>query len=65
MTDTRAPVQWCTYPGDARGILTDGPKGPNTLGEMLYPVAAEYDPETGKTRVGWSYIAPVTETPGG
>ena len=54
----RKPVRWATYNGDQRGILTDGAKGPNTLGELLWPVTADYDAETNKTRVGFSYIAP-------
>lgn len=37
------------------------PKGPNTIGEALWPVTADYDPETNKTRVGFSYIAPPDE----
>lgn len=54
--DERRAVRWATYRGDCRGILTEGPKGPNTIGELLYPVTAEFDGE--KTRVGFSYIAP-------
>lgn len=54
----RKPVQFATYNGDVRSILNDGGKGPNTLGEWLYPVTAEYDAETKKTRVGFSFIAP-------
>ena len=51
----RMPVRWATYPGDCRGILNEGPKGPNTIGELLWPVVAEFDGE--RTRVGFSYIA--------
>lgn len=58
MSDTRQPVQFATYNGDVRTILTEGGKGPNTIGEMLYPVTAEYDSVADKTRVGFSYIAP-------
>jgi hypothetical protein len=54
----RKPVQFATYKGDVRSILADGRKGPNTIGEWLYPVTADYDPETNRTRVGFSYIAP-------
>ena len=54
----REPVRWATYPGDCRPILTEGPKGPNTMGEPLWPVTAEYDASRGVTRVGFSYIAP-------
>lgn len=56
--DTRQPTGWATYNGDTRGILTEGPKGPNTLGEALWPVTADYDPKTDKTRVGFSLVAP-------
>ena len=66
MTDiaAREPVQFANYRGRLTNILTDGPKGPNTLGELLYPVTADYDPETNKTRVGFSYIAPPTNPNG-
>lgn len=37
--------------------------GPNTLRELLHPVTAIYDPETDRTRVGLSYLAPTTRTP--
>lgn len=53
------PVCFLNYPGDvSETILKEGPKGPSTMNELLYPVTAEYDPETDKTRVGLSYIAP-------
>lgn len=54
----RVPVVFCTYPGDQRQILDQGPKGPNTIGEWLWPVEAVYDEKSKKTRVGWSFIAP-------
>lgn len=59
----RLPVQFATYPRDCTGILLDGPKGPNTLTELLYPVTAEYDAESDTTRVGFSYIAPPDPDP--
>lgn len=52
------PVCFMNYPGDTRGILTEGPKGPDTIGQMLYPVTAEHDEQNNTTRVGFSYIAP-------
>lgn len=55
---SREAVRWANYPGDARGILTEGPKGPTTMGEAMWPVTAEYDAEADKTRVGFSYVAP-------
>lgn len=54
----RKPIGFATYNGDCRGILNEGPKGPNDMGELMWPVTAEYDAETNKTRVGFSLIAP-------
>lgn len=54
------PVRFLNYPGDARGILDEGAKGPSTMNELLYPVTAEYDEKADTTRVGFSYIAPAT-----
>lgn len=56
-TVERKPVRWATYRGDCTGILSEGPKGPNTMGELLWPVSATYDPESRTTRVGFSYVA--------
>lgn len=58
---TRKPVRFATYNGDMTGILTEGVKGPNVMGEPLYPVTAEYDAVSDKTRVGFSFIAPGPE----
>ena len=60
MSDTRKPTSFLNYKGDVRGILRDTNLrlGPNVLGEWLYPVTAEYDAETNRTRVGVSLIAP-------
>lgn len=60
MSDTRQATGWANYPGDCRGILTEGPKGPNYMGEVVWPVTAEYDAETDRTRVGFSLQAPVS-----
>lgn len=59
-TTTGHPIahEYANYPGDARGILREGPKGPNTTGELMWPVSAAYDPETSKTRVGFSVVPP-------
>ena len=54
----REAVRWATYPGDVRHILTEGPFGPTTLGEAVWPVTADYDDAAHKTRVGFSYLAP-------
>lgn len=56
-TVTRKPLFWCTYTGDVTNGVRE-PAGPNTMGELLWPVVASYDPESGKTRVGWSLIPP-------
>lgn len=62
----RLPVRFATYPAlIPSSILTEGPKGPNTLGEHMYPVTSEQCDEshcaTGCTRVGFSYLAPPVE----
>lgn len=54
----RKPIGFATYNGDVRGILNEGPKGPNYMGELMWPVTAEYDAATDKTRVGFSLLAP-------
>jgi hypothetical protein len=58
----RKPIRWCTYPGEITLDQVEPARCPNTLNELLYPVTATYDPDTNKTRVGWSYIAPPKET---
>lgn len=58
----RKPIGHMTYPGDATGILTEGAKGPNHMGESMWPVTAVHDPETDTTRVGFSLIPPATVT---
>ena len=57
----RRPTGFATYRGDVRGILNEGPKGPNYMGELMWPVTADYDAETNRTRVGFSLVAPETE----
>lgn len=58
----RQPTGWANYRGDCRGILAEGPKGPNYMGELMWPVTAEYDAETDRTRVGFSLQAPAEVT---
>lgn len=58
MNDVRKPTRWLNYRGDQRQILDDGPKGPNTYGELLYPVTADYNQGTNRTRVGFTLFAP-------
>jgi hypothetical protein len=55
MTAMPVPVRFATYPGNCTHIIGEV-KGPNTLGEVLRAVTAEHDPETDKTRVGFSYL---------
>ena len=53
------PTCWLNYRGDRRGAsFPGGVVGPTTGGELLYPVDAEYHPETDMTRVGFSRIVP-------
>jgi hypothetical protein len=55
----RKPVTHLNYRGDLTATFdTDIAYGPNTLGELLYPVTVEYDAEVDQTRVGFSFIAP-------
>lgn len=51
-----APVRFATYPGDQTAQIVGEVKGPNTLGEALRAVTADYDAETNTTRVGFSYL---------
>jgi hypothetical protein len=53
----REPVRWLNYRGRVE-IDQTSPMGPTTMGEYLWPVVAEYDAETDRTRVGLSYVAP-------
>lgn len=34
------------------------PMGPNYMGEPMWPVSAEYDPASQKTRVGFTLVPP-------
>lgn len=56
--DVRQPTGFANFRGDQRQILGEGAKGPSYTGEYLWPVTAEYDPETDRTRVGFSLIPP-------
>lgn len=49
-----AASRYATYPGDTTHIIGEV-KGPNTWGERLTAVTAEYDATTDKTRVGFAY----------
>jgi hypothetical protein len=48
------PTRFATYPGDVTHIIGEV-KGPNLLGERLTAITAEYDAETNKTRVGFTF----------
>lgn len=51
---TAAAARFATYPGDTTHIIGEV-KGPNTWGEHLTAVTADYNPETNSTRVGFNY----------
>jgi len=55
MTTTATPVRFATYPGDCRHMIGEV-KGPNTLGEALRVVTADYDAATDTTRAGFAYF---------
>jgi hypothetical protein len=62
MTDTRKPTGHANYPGNvtaaiARDIESGRPFGPSYMGEQMWPVTATYDPETDRTRVGFSLVS--------
>jgi hypothetical protein len=48
------PTRWANYPGNVVDSVGDV-KGPNTLGEWLTAVGADYDPATDVTRVGFAF----------
>lgn len=59
----RSPIGFANYPGDvveaiALDAIDGRPFGPNYMGERMWPVTADYDPTTDKTRVGFSLMAP-------
>lgn len=58
MSDTRQPIGWATYPGDARNIVNERAKGPNYMGELMWAVTADYDAEANTTRVGFTLLPP-------
>lgn len=55
----RLPIGHITYPNDHTHLAgREEPMGPNYMGEHMWPVTADYDPETNRTRVGFSLIQP-------
>lgn len=51
---TRKPARFLNYPGNVTHIVGEV-KGPNTFGEHLTAVTAEYDAGSNSTRVGFAY----------
>jgi len=51
MTEYQEPTRWLNYNGDRRGMRNV--VGPDTVGDYLRPIEAEYDAETDRTRVGF------------
>lgn len=64
--EQRQPVCYLNYNRDVVAAIADmieggtAAFGPSTMGEAVWPVEAEFDPKTGRTRVGLSYVAPAT-----
>ena len=56
----QTPFGVMAFPNGMLGPVATG-RGPNTIREYLWPVRAEYDDETDRTRVSWSYVAPAIE----
>lgn len=58
----RAAIGHANYHGDVRNTFDvetfDGAKGPNYMGEIMFPVSMEYDEETDMTKVGYSLMPP-------
>jgi hypothetical protein len=48
------PVRWLNYTADVREMVGQV-VGPNTLGEYMTAVTADYDEATGHTRVGFVF----------
>lgn len=59
--DERKPVAgYLNYKGTINTPIPYAPKGPNTMGELLWPVTLDVIEKDGETysRVGFSYTAP-------
>jgi hypothetical protein len=62
-TDDRVPVAWANYspaalPAIQADIAAGRAMGPSYMGEVVWPITAHHDPDTGMTRVGFSYQGP-------
>lgn len=63
MSDLRKPTVFLNYSGDvADSFDMERPYGPNLMGELLYPLTTEYDKQSDRTRVGFSFVAPAEVT---
>jgi hypothetical protein len=60
LSEKRRAQTYLNYKGkiDLRTIQLEGPKGPNTVREMQWPVSVEYDEESDTSRVGFTLIPP-------
>lgn len=59
MSAPRPATAWLNYPGDVRPVDQSRPLGPTYEGAyLLWPVDAEYDAESDRTRVGFSLLPP-------
>lgn len=55
----REPQGHANYRGDVRSTFDDDrPLGPGYDGELRFPVDAEYNPDTNRTRVGFTKVPP-------
>ena len=62
--DTRKPIAgFLNYKGRINTPIPYAPKGPNTMGELLWPVSIDYVTRDGVeySRVGFAYTAPVLD----
>lgn len=62
-SDGRTADSWATYSNNVVPAICDQidsrePMGPTFEGQPLWPVEAVYDPETNKTRVGFTLYGP-------
>lgn len=65
--DRRVAIGHANYQGNvteaiARDVAKGRPFGPNYMGELMWPVSADYDTATNVTRVGFSLMAPASVT---
>lgn len=51
----REPIRFAHYNADVRESIVGKTLGPNALGEWMRVVEADYDPDDGRTRVGFVF----------